>query len=71
MITPELTEFGPRSGPAGTWVALYGSGLTGADSVSIGGATAVIAEATNTEVRAIVPPAATAGDITVTTPYGV
>ena len=69
-ITPGISEFGPASGPVGTEIAVYGSGLNDAVSVNIGGASATITEDTNTELRAIVDAGATTGDVTVTTPGG-
>ena len=67
---PTVTSFTPTSGSAGTLVTLTGSALTGATSVTFGGASASYVVDSNTQISATVPAAATTGPIAVTTPSG-
>jgi hypothetical protein len=69
-LSPGLTRFVPVSGPVGTVVTVYGSGLGNALSVNIGGVNAVIASDTDTELRAVVGGGSSTGLITVTTASG-
>lgn len=54
----------------GTEVTLTGSGLTGADSVTLGATPATYAVGSDTEIVATVPAGAESGAFTVTTPEG-
>ncbi len=68
---PTIANFSPTSGAAGTQVIIQGTGLGSASSVSFNGAAATIVNGTSTtQITAVVPPAATSGPITVTTPGG-
>lgn len=67
---PAVSSFSPASGPPGTSVTLIGSGFTGATGVAFNGAEAAFRVYSDTQIMAIVPPAATTGRITVTTPGG-
>ncbi len=63
---PSITTFTPTSGPAGTSVAIDGSGFTGATKVAFNGTSAVFAVASDTRITATVPAGATTGPIAVT-----
>jgi len=67
---PRALRFNPQSGPAGTQVLVWGAGLLSA-SVEFNGirAAEVISSGSN-YIRATVPPGATTGPITITTPGG-
>jgi len=67
--TPAISSFSPGAGTAGTSVTVYGSGFTGAQSVTIGGVGAAVFRVKNDgEVNAKVGPGATTGPVVVTTP---
>ncbi len=61
-----ISNFSPAAGPAGTTLVITGSGFTGATAVTIGGANANFIVQSNTEITAIVPPAALDGVVSVT-----
>jgi hypothetical protein len=69
---PTITSFTPTSGPAGTSVNITGTNFTGATAVKFNGLSANSFTFTSaTQITAaIVPPAATTGPISVTTPSG-
>ncbi len=68
---PSITGFTPSSGPIGTGVTLTGTNFTGATEVAFNGVPAVSFTVTSdTEIQATVPPGATTGLISVTTPEG-
>ncbi|MEV6317058.1 IPT/TIG domain-containing protein [Streptomyces sp. NPDC051776] len=70
---PSLTSLAPPSGPAtgGNTVTLIGTGLTLAQSVTIGGAPAAFTVVSDTYVTAIAPPGpAGSSTVAVTTPGG-
>ena len=69
---PEITSFTPVSGPVGTSVTISGSNFLGATSVEFNGVSASFdpTGVTATSIVAIVPPGATTGTISVTTPSG-
>jgi hypothetical protein len=70
--TPTTTGFLPASGTAGTSVTITGTGFTGATSVMFHGmAAATFSVVSDTQIVAKVPPAATCGNIAITTPGGV
>jgi hypothetical protein len=70
-VAPKITSISPTSGPAGTVVAITGSGLTGATSVKFGGGvSAAYTVASDTRINATVPTGAASGGITVTAPGG-
>ena len=68
----EVTAFDPVEGPAGTLVAIQGTGFTGVQTVTFGGGVEVtsVTQAADTELQVTVPEGATTGPITVTTPSG-
>lgn len=64
-----LIEFSPKTGPAGTQVAIWGSGFSATPSqntVAFNGATASVVSATTNKLIATVPSGATTGPISVT-----
>ena len=67
---PTVTGFTPTNGPASTSVAVSGTNLTGATSVTFNGVTASFTVNSATQITAIVPAGATTGKIAVTTPDG-
>jgi len=69
-VTPWIAGKAPASGRPGTLVTITGLNLSPATQVSFHGAPATIVSDTATYVVAIVPPGATTGRITVTTPAG-
>ena len=70
VLTPTITSFTPASGRVGRSVTITGSGFAGVTSVQFNGVNATIISSTATVIRATVPPGATTGPITVTTPAG-
>ena len=69
----EITAFDPAEGAAGTLVVIQGTGFTGVQTVTFGGVEATgVTQATDTELRVVVPDGARAGPspITVTSPLG-
>ena len=69
-VTPWIYGKTPARGQPGTLVTITGLNLSPATQVSFHGAPATIVSDTATYVVAIVPPGATTGRITVTTPAG-
>ena len=68
---PTLTRFTPTSGPAGTWVTMTGTHFLGASDVRFNGVSSLQFEIVSmTTIRAVVPPGATSGPISVVTPGG-
>jgi hypothetical protein len=67
---PAINSFEPGGGAAGTTVTITGTNLGGATRVEFDGYSAHFTVATATRITALVPPSATAGDITVVTPAG-
>jgi hypothetical protein len=67
---PTITNFSPTSGPVGTSVAINGTNLTGATSVTFDGTSASFSVNGSTQIIATVPSGATTGRIEVTTPSG-
>jgi subtilisin-like proprotein convertase family protein len=67
---PTITSFAPTSGTPGTSVTITGSGLTGATSVTFGGAPATFTVDSDTEITATAPAEAETGLIAVVTPSG-
>jgi hypothetical protein len=67
---PTVSSFTPGSGAAGTSVTVTGSGFTGATAVTFNGSSAAFTVASDTQLTATVPAAATTGPIAVTTPAG-
>jgi IPT/TIG domain len=67
----EITAFDPDRGPEGTPVAIQGTGLAGAQTVTFGGVDAAgVIQASDTELQVVVPGGAKSGPITVTAPAG-
>jgi hypothetical protein len=68
---PAISSFTPTSGPEETWVTITGTNFTGATSVAFNGtATLDFYVFSSTEIVVFVPPGATSGPISVTTPFG-
>lgn len=68
-----ILEFTPNSGPIGETVAVSGAGFSaipGNNNVTINGIAATINSATTTKLVLQVPPGASTGPISVTTPSG-
>ncbi len=69
--TPVVSSFTPSSGLPGSTVTITGSGFTGTSRVAFGGVTAQsYVVDSDTQIAAVVPPAAVSGPIAVTTPGG-
>jgi hypothetical protein len=68
----EITSFDPVEGAVGTLVVIQGTGFTGVQTVTFGGGVEVasVTQASDTELRVMVPEGAKTGPITVTTPAG-
>ncbi|GAA4436209.1 hypothetical protein GCM10023188_29020 [Pontibacter saemangeumensis] len=67
---PVITSFSPSQGLPGTTVQIIGAGFETATAVKFNGAGASFEVVSNTELKAVVPAAATTGIITVTTEGG-
>lgn len=67
---PVLTNFVPKHGAVGKTVTIIGKYFTGATSVTFNGTPAAFTISSNAVIRVTVPMGATAGPISVTTPYG-
>ncbi|MHB8520025.1 MAG: hypothetical protein ACYDH9_04640 [Limisphaerales bacterium] len=69
--SPFILAFTPQRGNTGTVVTITGVNLTGASQVSFAGAaSSVLTVNSSTQITATVPPGATTGRITITTPNG-
>lgn len=60
----------PTSGRVGTGIKILGTNLTGATGVSFNGVAALFKVVSSSEITATVPPGASTGPVTVTTPSG-
>ena len=69
-VTASITSFSPASGPAGTYVVINGTGLTGVTQVRFNGEPAQYQVYSPNRLDAKVPVTATTGRITVTTSSG-
>ncbi|MCR5889055.1 T9SS type A sorting domain-containing protein [Hymenobacter sp. J193] len=67
---PYISYFSPESGPAYSYVALFGEGFTDATAVQFGGVDAAFEVVSDGEISAVVPEGANSGPITVTTSNG-
>ena len=67
---PSITSFTPTSGLVGTAVTIFGLRFTGATAVAFNGASAAFLVVSDTQINATVPPEATTGRISVTSPEG-
>jgi hypothetical protein len=67
---PRFSDFNPKSGPVGTTVVIDGNNYNGATAVRFNGTSATFTVNSNTRITATVPPSATTGKISVTTPAG-
>ncbi len=70
VFVPSITSVAPKRAQAGAAVTIAGANLGGAESVSFGGAVAVIVADTPSAVTAIVPTGAADGVVTVVSPLG-
>jgi hypothetical protein len=69
---PAISSFTPTSGPEETWVTITGTNFTGATSVAFNGTSTLdFYVFSSTEIVVFVPPGATSGPISVTTPFGI
>jgi uncharacterized repeat protein (TIGR01451 family) len=71
QFVPEITRFEPGTGTAGTSVTIRGTNFIGVTEVSFGGIPAEFTTLSESELRAIVPPDAVSGPISVVAPSGV
>jgi len=69
-LLPKVDGFSPLAGPAGTPVAIFGSGFSTATTLTFNGAPAGFTVATPNEIDAVVPASATTGPIQVVTAHG-
>jgi large repetitive protein len=69
-ILPKIYGFSPDLGPAGTLVTISGTSLFDVTSVEFNGVAAAVSSATSNQAQVVVPASATAGPLTVVTPYG-
>ena len=68
---PTITSFGPTSGPVGTVVTVTGTNFTGTTGLTLNGQTVTgYTVVSGTSITFTVPPGATSGQISVTTPQG-
>jgi hypothetical protein len=67
---PSAVTFTPVSGPVGTVVMVSGANLSNAQSVTIGGATAIVLSQSTSTLTALVMPGAVSGPVQVTTTTG-
>lgn len=67
---PSVSTIQPASGPVGAKVTLFGDNLLGATAVSFNGALAPFSVDGVQVINAVVPPDATTGLVTITTPNG-
>jgi len=65
-----VASFAPSGGPVGTRVSIDGSGFTGATGVSFNDVPSLFTVDSDTHITASVPPGASAGVISVSTPSG-
>ena len=70
VIRPVISGFSPAFGAPGTSVTISGANLAGVTSVQFNGVAASFSGASFGSVVAVVPPTATSGPISVTTPDG-
>src|SRR5207237_2104196 len=71
VSAPTITRFTPTSGPVGTSITLSGTNLTGATVVTFNGVSAAPFTVTSaTAIQDTVPPGATTGPLSVSTPGG-
>jgi hypothetical protein len=69
-VPPTIASFTPTSGPVGSSMSISGTGFTGATAVRLNGTTAMFTVVSDATIQATVPPGATTGPISVTTPGG-
>jgi uncharacterized repeat protein (TIGR01451 family) len=71
IVAPRISGFSPATGAPGTNVTVTGANLTGATAVKFNGTNAVSFSVTDqAQLSAKVPPGATTGPLSVTTPAG-
>ncbi len=70
VSAPRIKSFTPTSGRVGTAVTITGANLTGATAVRFNGTTATFTVVSATSIKAVVPPGATTGKVTVSTGGG-
>lgn len=67
---PTITSFNPTAAGVGTIVSITGTNFTGASAVKFNGTVSQFQVISATQINATIPPGATTGKITVTTPGG-
>ena len=70
LTTPYIVSLAPGAGLVGDSVDIHGANLTGATSLTFNGTAASFTVDSDQEIHATVPPGATTGPISVTTPSG-
>jgi hypothetical protein len=71
LLPPVVSSFAPASGPVGTPVTIFGSRFAGASAVTFAGTPATtFSPVADSVITAEVPPGATNGPVSVTTPGG-
>ena len=68
---PQIDSMTPALGPVGTWITISGSNLAQIESVSFSGVTASFTPVSPSQVKALVPLAATSGLISVKNSAGI
>jgi acetyl esterase/lipase len=69
-LSPAITAFSPQSGIVGTAVTITGADFTNATDVQFNGVSGQFSIDSDTQITAVVPQAATTGQISVVTPDG-
>src|SRR5262249_23741159 len=69
-LAPEISDFSPNTGAAGTPVTVAGTNLAGATGATFGGILANFVSVSATQMMTFVPTGAITSPITVTTPFG-
>jgi hypothetical protein len=69
-VAPTITSFTPESAPVGASVTIRGTTFSGATAVTFNGRAATFTVTSATSILATVPPQATAGPLSVSTPGG-
>ncbi|MFO1499466.1 MAG: IPT/TIG domain-containing protein [Verrucomicrobiota bacterium] len=68
FVAPTILDFQPDRAPPGSTITLLGLNFEGATAVRFNGTNAQFSVTSPTQIRAVVPPGATSGHVSVTTP---